>query len=301
MKIFVSWSGGLSKQIAQILRTWLPRLIQSLEIFYSPDDIEKGDNWDNKISQELSTCNYGIICLTSENTTAPWVHFEAGALAKALDARVSTLLVNIKPSDIKGPLSRYQATRIEKDDFFQLIESINKTLEVPLDNTVLEPLFDALWPTIISEFEDVIKQFSGEHPQDKEKDSSNAPVEEILQLLRKQNTLLSSPEDLLPPTYFEYLQRNVLNSGRRTENILPNLLRYLNGLIDRLEFYSRQMDIKIFDAVNFEEIFALIDSYISHNAPTRTFEKYRAQLRDLHGHYEFIVQNNIGSLSEAER
>lgn len=301
MKIFVSWSGELSKQIAQTLRTWLPRLIQSLEVFYSPEDIEKGDNWDTKISQELSTCNYGIICLTSENTTAPWVHFEAGALAKALESRVSTLLVNIKPSDIKGPLSRYQATRMEKDDFFQLIESINKTLETPLDNTVLEPLFNALWPTISSEFGEVMKQFPRKPAQDKAKDASNAPIEEILQLLRKQNALLSNPEELLPPAYFEHLQRNVLNGTRRPENILPNLLRYLNRLIDRLDTYSHEMDTEIFVAVDFEEIFDLIDSYISQSPRTRTFEKHYMQLRDLHDHYDFVIRHSTRSLSAAEK
>lgn len=301
MKIFVSWSGELSKQIAQTLRTWLPRLIQSLEVFYSPEDIEKGDNWDTKISQELSTCNYGIICLTSENTTAPWVHFEAGALARALESRVSTLLVNIKPSDIKGPLSRYQATRMEKDDFFQLIESINKTLESPLENTVLEPLFDALWPTISSEFGEVMKQFPGKPAQDKEKDASNAPIEEILQLLRKQNALLANPEELLPPAYFEHLQRNVLNGTRRPESILPNLLRYLSRLVDRLDSFSHEMDIRIFDAINFEEIFVLIESYISQSIPTRTFEKYYMQLRELHDHYIFIIRHNMESLPATER
>ena len=120
MKVFVSWSGELSKEIAEVLKKWIPCIIQSVEVFYSPEDIEKGDNWDATISSELSECNYGIICLTPENTMAPWINFEAGAIAKSLDSKVSALMINIKPSDIKGPLSRYQATRFEKQDFFQL-------------------------------------------------------------------------------------------------------------------------------------------------------------------------------------
>ena len=70
MKILVSWSGALSKKGAQELKKWLPSIIQSVEVFYSPEDIEKGENWDSKISSELSQCNYGIVCLTSENTMA---------------------------------------------------------------------------------------------------------------------------------------------------------------------------------------------------------------------------------------
>lgn len=82
MKVFVSWSGDLSKNVATELKKWLPCIIQSLEVFFSPEDIEKGDNWDSKISNELSKCNYGIVCLTSENTSAPWINFEAGELQK---------------------------------------------------------------------------------------------------------------------------------------------------------------------------------------------------------------------------
>ena len=111
MKVFISWSGELSKATAEHLKKWIPCIVQSVEVFFSPEDIEKGENWDSKISQVLSECNYGIICLTSQNVSAPWINFEAGAIAKSLDSRVSCLMVDIRPSDIKGPLSRYQATK----------------------------------------------------------------------------------------------------------------------------------------------------------------------------------------------
>ncbi len=127
MKIFVSWSGDLSRKIAEILKKWIPCIIQSAEVFFSPEDIEKGDNWDRTISTQLSECKYGIICLTAENISAPWINFEAGAIAKTLDSKVAALMIDIKPSDIRGPLSRYQAAKFEKDDFYQLICSINKT------------------------------------------------------------------------------------------------------------------------------------------------------------------------------
>lgn len=291
MKIFVSWSGELSKQIAQTLRTWLPRIIQSLDVFYSPDDIEKGDNWDSKISQELSACNYGIICLTSENTTAPWIHFEAGALANALDARVSTLMININPSDIKGPLARYQATRLEKDDFSQLIESINKSLETPLDNTVLMPLLDALWPTISAEFENAKNICPEQSSKPLKKELTNEPLEEILQLLRKQYTLLSSPEDLLPIGYFEYLHKNVLSESRRNENILSMLFRYIEHVIESMERYNTN-ELSIISAIRFDDIFYILDTYIHRNYSARSADRHIAKLRDLNEHYDFILKNS---------
>ena len=290
MKIFVSWSGELSKQIAQILKIWLPRLIQSLDVFYSPDDIEKGDNWDSKISQELSACNYGIVCLTAENTTAPWIHFEAGALAKALEARVSALMININPSDIKGPLSRYQATRLEKDDFAQLIESINKALESPLDNAVLLPLLDALWPTISAEFEKAVKSCAASVSKAVKKQPRNDPLEEILQLLRKQNALLSNPEELLPAEYLEYLQKSVLVEARGGASIVPMLFDYIENVIRMIE-HCEGSALHVLTVVGFDEIFQILDLYIHQSFSSRAAERYFTRLMDLHEHYVYVLRN----------
>lgn len=127
MKVFVSWSGELSCQIAEVLKKWIPCIIQSVDVFFSPEDIEKGDNWDKTISSELSECKYGIICLTSDNTSAPWINFEAGAIAKSLDSKVTALMVNIKPSDIKGPLSPViRLPDLKEQTFFNLLNLLIK-------------------------------------------------------------------------------------------------------------------------------------------------------------------------------
>lgn len=233
MKIFVSWSGELSKKIAQALKNWIPCIIQSVDVFFSPEDIEKGENWDSKISSELSQCNYGIVCLTSENTLAPWIHFEAGALAKTLESRVSALMVDIKTSDIQGPLKRYQATKLEKDDMLQLITDINKATDSPLDESILNSTFNAIWEKMYIEIEGIIKDFT---PKAKSRNvevkiENNEAIEEILQLLRKQNILLSSPEQLLPPQYIAELQQQNSHNDYLCEKlltILDNLLTDLN-------------------------------------------------------------------------
>ena len=160
MKVFVSWSGELSCKIAELLKKWLPCIIQSVDVFFSPEDIEKGDNWDKTISSELSKCNYGIICLTSDNTMAPWINFEAGAIAKTLDSKITALMVNVKPSDIKGPLSRYQATKFEKNDFFQLISEINKAQEISLEQSILQNTFDTMWNSLEKEANSIIEKYS---------------------------------------------------------------------------------------------------------------------------------------------
>ena len=230
MKLFISWSGELSKKVADALNKWLPCLLQTIQVFYSPDDIEKGENWDQRISTELSNCNYGLICLTSDNTTAPWVNFEAGAIAKALGSHVATLMINVNPSDIKGPLSRYQATKIDKRDFQHLVQDINRNLETPIEDDRLINTFEGLWPNIEGELNNIIKGNSTPSKASKKSTEKNAEaIEEILQLIRKQNSLLTNPEALFPRDYLEYI----------FERVMPNSIDVLEELLNYLEFVYR--------------------------------------------------------------
>ncbi len=88
MQIFVSWSGTPAQVLADFLQTWLRQVIQELDPFMSTKSIEKGARWSPEISRRLSETNHAIVCVTSKNQDAPWLNFEAGALAKATDSRV---------------------------------------------------------------------------------------------------------------------------------------------------------------------------------------------------------------------
>ena len=63
MKVFISWSGSPSKEIAAVLRHWLPEVIQAVDPYYSPSDIDKGTRWLGEISAELEHSEFGILVL----------------------------------------------------------------------------------------------------------------------------------------------------------------------------------------------------------------------------------------------
>lgn len=160
MKVFISWSGDYSREVAEQLSAWIPSVIQSVETFYSPNDIGKGENWSNRLSSELENCSFGIICLTPENVMSPWINFEAGALAKNMDSRLSALMLGIGPSDIEGPLSQFQNTQFEATDFFKLIQAINNATEKPVNSSYLKEIFHAMWPRLDQGIQPIMQKYT---------------------------------------------------------------------------------------------------------------------------------------------
>src|SRR6185503_13621032 len=150
MKVFISWSGDLSKTLAEILREWLPAVIQAVKPYYSPDDITKGARWSNEIGKELEECRVGLICLTRDNLEAPWIMFEAGALSKKLDeSRVCPILFGLGPTDVQGPLVQFQLAQFDKSDMRRVVKMINTALgESALDDGVLDSVFEMWWPRL---------------------------------------------------------------------------------------------------------------------------------------------------------
>ena len=295
MKVFVSWSGELSKKIAESIKRWLPCIIQSVDVFYSPEDIEKGENWDSKISKELSECKYGIICLTSENVSASWINFEAGAIAKSLDSRVATLMINISPSDIKGPLSRYQATKIEKEDFYQLVCNINDQCESPIRSEVLKTAFDGLWSNMITEINEIISTSKKTSLNTKKGQNNSEAIEEILLLLRKQNTILSSPQQLLPEEYFEHINDRVLRnrSFERYDEFIYDILHYTKRLLSLAEFSDDRK--RTLDQLGVTELIEIIGHHVDRRTCSKqvfiTFREIRQRFRALYEQLD-VIEND---------
>lgn len=152
LRVFISWSGARSKSLAQSLHGWLPLVLHFVEPWLSDADIEAGDRWADAVASELEASNFGIICVTRESVTAPWLLFEAGALAKSLAGSVVPLLLDIDFGEVTGPLAQFQAKKVEKAGVFEVVRAINSGAPVPVSDARLTALFGALWP----EFEKLV-------------------------------------------------------------------------------------------------------------------------------------------------
>lgn len=192
MVTFLSWSGERSKIVAECLRGWLPHVINALEPWMSAEDVETGSRWSVEIGNKLDETDFGIICLTGENTSAPWILFESGALSKAVErSRVCPYLFGLKPRDIKGPLVQFQSTAADKPGTFKLLKSLNEAVEKgKLTSPSLEEAFEVWWPKL----EEKLARVPGPNAKLPPQRSDREVLDEILELAR-QNARQPSPED----------------------------------------------------------------------------------------------------------
>jgi hypothetical protein len=194
MKVFISWSGDQSLAVAQALRDWLPQVIQAVDPWISVSDIEKGSRWAGEIAGQLEECRVGLICLTPKNLSAPWLLFEAGALAKTLDKTfVCPYLLDLQYSDVRDPLAQFQLTRADEEDTRKLLRTINRAValvanEQALSEVRLHATFEKWWPDLESTPQHIPSP-SGSVPQ---KRSERELLEEILEGVRGLTRSLSS-------------------------------------------------------------------------------------------------------------
>src|SRR5947207_6227946 len=127
MKVFLSWSGESSRRLANVLYGWLPRIFPDVEPWESSTDILAGERWLTALGKQLEQSAFGIVCVTRESLKAPWLHFEAGALARSLtEARVVPLLLGVDHSDLlSGPLAQFQSHRADADGMRAILRSTN--------------------------------------------------------------------------------------------------------------------------------------------------------------------------------
>jgi hypothetical protein len=157
MKVFISWSGERSKQMAKALDDWLPKVLQQVDPWMSETDISAGERWSVELSKQLEASEFGIICMTKDNLAAPWLLFEAGAISRSLSSgAVCPYLLDLDVRDIAGPLGQFQAKKADKRSTLDLLNAINQRTRRPVLG--LEDIFEAMWPPFEAALRSIPKQ-----------------------------------------------------------------------------------------------------------------------------------------------
>ncbi|KQS57814.1 hypothetical protein ASG36_14580 [Geodermatophilus sp. Leaf369] len=184
MKVFISWSGPESKQIAEALREWLPEMFEAVDPYMSAQDNGAGVRWSTVIAEQLEESSFGILCCTPSNLGAPWLNFEAGALSKTVaTARVVPLLHDLSPGDVGSPFSEFMAVRDDEDGVWETVKAINNSLDTSRDEPALRRAFVRTWPELKVKL-DAVAAPTATVTSPKREDREL--LEEILELLRAQ-------------------------------------------------------------------------------------------------------------------
>lgn len=233
MQVFLSWSGERSRVVAELMKEWIPHVIQAVRPWVSSKSINSGEVWFSAIADCLNDCTLGIIFLTQENKSRPWILFEAGALARGANG-VCTFLVDLQNSDIEQPLASFNHTLFSKDSVFKLICTINSSLkEKAIEISILQSAFMANWEIFEKGFQKAMEQTANASPVAGR--ATESVMSEILKNTRDVSEKVQAMErillrpDPIPGTSDEWEQRMtdgliaLVKQGMRDSDIIGSM------------------------------------------------------------------------------
>jgi len=156
-KIFISWSGDRSKEVAEALHSWILLMFDNADPWVSTRNLDGGVNWFQVLSERLNESEIGIFCLTPENISSnhianhSWMLYEAGALAKTRS--VCPYLLDIESGEIMEPLREFHAITANESETKNLANTLNKSIK--LDNALLDKKFETFWPDLEKKLNDI--------------------------------------------------------------------------------------------------------------------------------------------------
>ncbi|MDF0676150.1 MAG: TIR domain-containing protein [Nitrospira sp.] len=151
MKVFPSWSGERSLQVAVGLRDWLGHWFKDLDCWVSEKDIHAGERWAEVLASQLHATDFAILCIAEETLEKPWILFEAGAISKAVGKTsrvIPYLLFGLGHDELPEPLRQFQSVSADREGSFKLIQSVNDVRSDKQNDDLLKETFVERWPDL---------------------------------------------------------------------------------------------------------------------------------------------------------
>jgi hypothetical protein len=283
LETFISWSGQRSKLVAEALRNWLPKVIQSARPWMSAEDIDAGARWLTDVSGTLNQAKVGIICVTPENQHNPWLLFEAGALSKTLEqTRVCPLAFEMSPGQIKGPLSQFQANELNRIGIGKVLKTINESVGVEriIHASALDEIIDVWWPKL----EEQLRQIPPETAPTPVRGVSDQ-LEELLVLsrenLRRENLRLeaSKERDEKAEQMIQLMERAglAMNNVDKNAKLMQGMLGTLNTITGEIVAENPSM---LTEAQH--QFQSQLLSMVSSSAPVADMQTMTKMVREMH-------------------
>ncbi len=196
-RIFISWSGSPSKEVARVTNDWLRFLFDRAEPWYSDKDIYPGTQTISEIHENLNRADAGVLLVTADNQKSPWINYEAGVLAQRVTSSlvIPILIDEESPTALTGPLGRLQNATLAKEHMLKVARALADP--VGLEEVRLSAKFEMSW----SEFEPKFIQASKQRvspPGEKPARTDSDKIDELLQLVRGMRTTPPGTRSLDP-------------------------------------------------------------------------------------------------------
>jgi hypothetical protein len=161
----------------------------------------------------------------ARNLSSEWILFEAGALSKSmLDAKVIPLLFGLELGDLSGPLSQFQALKIDQKGIMDVITAINAVSETKASETTINQLVPAIW----SQLQQKIDSIPGKAPAGKHIRPNGEILEELVSQVRGLGARMSERD-------IDIMDRDPKNPSRAYRDLDPRMISELHGMLDSRE------------------------------------------------------------------
>jgi hypothetical protein len=157
--------------------------------------------------------------------------FEAGAISRSIDRSwICPIVFGLEPTDIQGPLARFQATRFNQVEMRQLISNMNTATDAGLSQSDFDAVFAKWWPDLESEINKISN--TPAVPKQDPRDSHSLLAETLLlvrRLATEQNDLRETVSQLVatynpPVTTPSHPTVSLPSSGVRTYHFTNSLV-----------------------------------------------------------------------------
>lgn len=150
-----------------------------------------------------------------------------------------TLLFDLEPTDITGPLTHFQSTKCNSEDFKRLLRTINSVAgDSSVASNTLEASFDKWWPDLESKVLEVLK--TKEKIPKKDRRTDRDIIEEILEITRMVSTKARIGTNNLTP-----IIRSLIESVEALSVVLPPARDQLSSrVINELHYVLKMLCIE---------------------------------------------------------
>lgn len=143
----MSFSGRRSLAVVEQFRDWLLAVLDETPDFSFSPDFPKGEAWDARLDRELNKCQAALVFVNKVNAVSPWLNYEVGAVSRDNRKVFVVVFDDSQTTSLPPTLSRFQVTRLVKDDVLRLLIDLHTLMGRDIDNAV-HARFKMTWPPL---------------------------------------------------------------------------------------------------------------------------------------------------------